>query len=501
MPFSTGTARHSTELLQAINTHVVANTWTKLRGEEDMNCASPKAARYWRMMATETQSTTAYYRGVKLLNFRTTPGGANVATMAANFTISDLGAGTASNLISGGTVRSRNIGSSRAWWITYDFTSPTIVREIYMRADSTVGYTPRSFLIQWSHDNETWTTMFEAEAISWSASEYKTFTFNDGFLASSHPAATAARRSGSFEDQVASTNWETSGFRHLSNDFFMWQGLGYDASRRVYIQARSHSSPAVNSEYLEFNFAVGYNPALRGWFDQAGVSSQSVFHFFGGGTIDYWIYSNSKRLILVTRTGAGDYSSTYVGFMSAFSSPDYYPFPLVMSSSAFDRSAVYNTTDNGLSSMADPGFKSLVVRLWDGTVKKGGNRIYGPTEGLTVTGTSSPFPYIWPHYFGKSDSNDRFPYNLGAGTSGSLYANQTLMEKLSATQQDDVPLIAAIVQEQDFGNLGALDGVFILPGGGVVAAEQALNISGINYRIFPNRTRRLGASWLAVRED
>lgn len=502
MPFSTGTAINSTDLLKKINTHLVANGWTNLRGETDIVPASPKAARYWRMIVFETQTTGNVTRGIQLFNLRGTPGGANLCTNAASFTISDIGTGSASLLISGGIVRSSNIGPSRAWKVQYDFGSATTIRELYMRGDSTTGNSPRSFVIQWSYDGEVWTTMFEATSLSWTASENKTFTWNDGYVSPVHPSSTIARRSGSFEDFGEDTNWEGSGFRHMSEDHYSWQAPGYDATRRVYVKARSHSVPANSTELIEFNFSIAYNLNLRGFFEQTGTSPNSVYHMFGAGTINYWIYSNSKRFILITRTGASDYTSTYVGFMSAFALPDYYPFPLVMSSTSSSRSGFnYVTTDNALSSMADPGWQAMAARYWDGTIKRGGQRNDGPNDGWTVSGGASPFPFIWPHFFGKSSTNERWPTNRGAGTTGSLYSNQTLMEKLIPTQQNDLPLIPALVQDHEYGNLGALDGVFILPGGGIVAAEQTMTISAVNYRIFPNRTRRLGASWFAVRED
>jgi hypothetical protein len=502
MPFSTGTAVNSTDLLKKINTHLVANGWTKLRGEEDIVPASPKSARYWRMIVLESQTTSATVRGVQLFNLRGTPGGPNLCTNAANFTISDLGTGNASLLISGGVVRSSNIGSARAWRIQYDFGSPTIIRELYMRADSTVGNTPRSFVIQWSHDGEVWTTMFDASNISWTASEFKTFTWNDGYVSPIHPSSTIARRSGSAEDFPADVNWEGSGFRHMSEDMYAWQAPGYDANRRVYVKARSHSVVSSSTEIIEWNFSAAYNNNLRGFFENVGTSPNSTFHFFGTGTISYRIYSNSKRLILITKTGATDYTSSYVGFLSAFALPDYYPFPLTMSATSPSRSA-YNlaTSDNVLSSMADPGFGCIVSRYWDGIIRTGGNRAAGATDGYTVSGTSSPFPFVWPHFFGKSTSNERWPNNRGGGTTGTMYSNQTLMEKLIATQQNDLPLFPAIVIDHQYGSLGALDGVFILPGWNILAAEQTMTINSVNYRIFPNRTRRLGASWFAVRED
>lgn len=502
MPFSTGTAVGASDLLNKINTHLVANGWSKLRGETDMVPASPKAARYWRFVVLETQTTSSSTRGLQLLNFRTTPGGANVATVAANFTISEVSIGSASLLISGGVVRSSNISSRRPWWITYDFGSPTTIREVYARADSSTGSTPRSFTIQWSNDNITWTTMYEAQSISWSASAYQTFTFNDTYLEAIHHSASIARRSGAFEDLTADSVFEGSGLRHFSDAQFVWQGDGYDANRRVYIHARPHSFTGTSTEMLEFNFSVGFNTNLKGWTEQDGASANSSVLLFGAGTVTYWIYSNSKRIIVVVKTGASDYTSAYVGFMSAFAQPDYYPFPLAMSATMYDRTAFnYGTTNNLLSSAADPGFLALCVRYADGTVKRGGNRTNSTTDGFTVSGSSSPFPFAWPHFFGRSGTNHQWPTNHGAGTPGSIYSNQTLFEKLVPTQQNDLPLIPVIVMDHVLGNLGALDGLYSIPGGGILAAEQVLTISAQDYRVFPNRTRRLGATWLAVRED
>lgn len=501
MPFSTGTARTPSELLKAFNTHLVANGWTKIRGETDINAASPRSARYWRMVVWETQTTNTTTRGVQLFNLRTTVGGANVATVAANFTVSDISVGTTALLISGGVVRSANIGASRAWTITYDFGVATTIRECYWRADSSASSTPRSYAIQWSNDNETWTTLYQVDSAVIAANAYTTINWPDGYLSPLHPNAAAARRSGGSDDFLADFNWEASGFRDFSQDIWIWQGPGYDASRRVYAHMRGHSSPATSTNFIELNYSPLYDAAQRAFLGQAGMSPTSTFHMYGTGTITYWIYSNSKRIIIITLTGASEYSMSYLGFMSAFATPDYYPFPLLASAGAPDRNYTMGVSDNFLSVGADPGFGCLKVRKWDGVNYSGGNRNVNSSDGFQYSGTSSPFPFAWPYYFGKSGTNSRFPYNRGSGSSGSLYTFGTLIAKLQPTVQNDLPLIPVTIMDHNHGNLGVMDGVFAVPGGGIVTAQQALTIAGVNYRIFPNRTRRDTSSWFAVRED
>lgn len=503
MAFTSGAAETPSILLDRLNTFMTGNGWTKLRGLVDNAVASPKAARYWRVMMYETITTSNTTWGLQLLNFRTTVGGANVATVAANFSIDSLVTGTASLLISGGSVRfgGTGPGAARARKIEYDFGSPVTIRQVQMRAGATLNETPRSFAIQWSNDREVWTTMFEAASITWTTGETKLFTFDNGYLHGGHPGASLPRRSGGFEDYQADTNWETSAFRDFSEEVFIWQGPGYDAARRVFIHARGHCNTPNSSHILEFNYSTAYDALIRGWGLQPGAASVSLDHIMGSGTINYWFYLNAHRLVIVTQTGAADYTSTYIGFMAAFAHPDYYPFPLLMSSMSNSRATAVSSTDNMHSSMVDPGFGCLVVKKWDNVDYVGGNRPQDVTDNRQILGTNPALPMLWPAHFGGSDNNIRWPLNKGCGTFTSLYNTQHLFEFLVATQQGDLPLLPCIVYDKTHGNLGALTGVFAVPSAGILSPQQVLTISGQAYRVFPNRSRRNSASWFAIKEE
>lgn len=101
MAYETGTADSSTHLLQKLNTFLTANGWTNIRGETDIVPASPKAARYWRILFLEVDSTTHDYRGVSKLEWRGTPGGANLATDGNAYYFRNLGSGSGANIVSG----------------------------------------------------------------------------------------------------------------------------------------------------------------------------------------------------------------------------------------------------------------------------------------------------------------------------------------------------------------------------------------------------------------
>lgn len=506
MAFTSGSAATPSILLDRLNTFLTGNGWTKLRGLVDNNVASPKAARYWRVMMYETQTTSSSTWGVQLLNFRTTSGGANVATVAANFTIDHLTTGTAALLISGGSVRfgGTAVGSSRARKIQYDFGTPTVVREVVMRAGATLSESPRSFTIQWSNDGEVWTTMFEAASITWTTGETKTFTFANGYVHPNHAGAALPRRSGSAEDYAQDANWETSFRRDFSEEVFVWQGPGYDASRRVIVHMRGHTNPGSLTHLLEMSYSTGFDTNIRGWNQQAGNPGNSLFLLMGNGVVNYWFYANSHRIIIVIQSGASDYTSCYIGFMGAFAHPDYYPFPLVMVSGADVITRTHSVLNNGLSAVHDPGYGCLEVKKWDGIDYIGGNRSFDSPDGTSVGGSGGAtvgYPTLWPAFFGGSATNRRWPENKGSNTPGSMYTLQHLFEFLTPTQQNDLPLLPCIVQDRVHGNLGVLTGLYAIPGGGIVSPQQAIVISGVTYRVFPNRTRRNGASWFAVKEE
>jgi hypothetical protein len=218
---------------------------------------------------------------------------------------------------------------------------------------------------------------------------------------------------------------------------------------------------------------------------------------FGSGVQNYWFFVNDLRLIIVTQNGASDYTSSYIGFMEAFALPDYYPFPLCAIGTSLNRNQFAATLDNGLSSIHDPGFGALVVKKWDGIDYVGGNRAFGGTEEAPITGTAGA-PSVWPLFHGSTDTGLTWPSNKGAGTANA--ANRRLFDFLAPTQQNDLPLIPCIVMDRTHGHLGVLSGVFAVPGGGILAAQQGITIGSDTYRVFPNRTRRAGTSWFAVKE-
>lgn len=75
------------------------------------------------------------------------------------------------------------------------------------------------------------------------------------------------------------------------------------------------------------------------------------------------------------------------------------------------------------------------------------------------------------------------------------------LDHVVAGPNDELPLITATVVDYSYGVVGALDGCFAIPGSNVLAPEQVITIAAQDYRLFPNRDRRQGHHWMAIRED
>lgn len=508
MATSTGTASCATDLLKKLNTFLTANGWTRLRGETDIACASPKAARYWRILVVETQRPSTDFRSLKQVQLRTTAGGANVATTGASWSCSNVATGAAANLVGGTTVRSADVGNG-IWWVTYDFGSDAVVREAVLTAGDS-DEAPGAFLVQWSHDAKTWTTMASYSAGGYFAADNASATFTwdsgAGFTSPQHVSGTVARRRGhSFWPDAADTSAPfTDALSRTSewcDDIWCWQGPGYDAARRTYVSMMSGYDLNSSDEIIVCGASTGVNLSVKesDWFNgQEGAKTDNINPslIFGSGTCTYWFYVNSHRVVVVVKTGVDDYSSIYAGFLAAFAQPDDYPFPIYVGAMTNRwTSASSSDTNSGYRDMHDPGWLGAAFRDWNGNWVNVNNHDRDSISDDNWTSTSSA--WIWPLHVGVAD-RAAWPFSVvGDHTNSAAH----YLSRVDPTEQGDLPVIPCILQHDPYGNIGALDGVFVVPGGGVLAPEATFSISGTTYRVFSTRDKAAGNNYYAIRED
>lgn len=501
MPNTTGTAVGAADLLNKLNTFLTANGWTKLRGETDHNVASPKAARYWRLNVRETITTSSSRREIKQLLWRTTTGGANQATVGASYSFSSLTAGSGAELVSGTGTAPRSgseVGTTGRWTVTYDFGSATTIRELVIQSGSNFDEAPRAFDVQWSNDNKTWTTMVSYDAAHFTgANQSVTFTWDSGagYTDARHPSATVARRGG------AATNLDATDVvdAEACDDVWAWQGPGFDAARRVYVYGAPYYETSTGTELIRFQGATAIDTGAVAWFNgaQSGSFSESAILMFASTSVTYWFYANSRRFIVVVKSGVDDYTSAYLGFMLPFANPDDFPFPLFQGATADTLTARMSTTNSKFRAFCDPGDGGCAaVRRWDNVWQRVANQ--QDAGGASDRPLADPSAFTWPWHVGGTDLGTSFPSTT---VGGSNTFTQHFLDRIDPTSQGDLPMIPAIVMNDTFGNLGVLDGVFCVPRGGVLSPEQVVAISGTDYRIFSNRNRSGGQHYYAVRAD
>lgn len=486
MPFISGTAKTPSALLVAMNSHLTANGWVKIQGNEDLRTDSPIDARYWRVLWNETENTGSDFRELRNLEFRETLGGVNQATVVANLTSNVAPqSGSWGDVLGSDVVRiSPNINDD-PFWLEYDFGSPQTVREIVLKAD-TDDYAPRDISIQFSTNGLTWTTMFKQTGLSWVDQETKTFQFDDGFRYIEHADLNQPRKSGSDID--------TGQASERSNDVFIWQGPGYDAARRVYVAAEGLVDPQNSTHWIRFYSFIGYEAGLHPS-QQEGVQDQDCYLIMDQNEVSFWFYSNSIRMVLVTLSGVSDYTSAYAGFMAAFGLPDNFPQPLFVGATA-NSAEVSVSSRPDLSTFCDPGTQNASWRDWNGDWNSVNNR---DTEVVNDNYELVPAnSWTFPWHSGQIGTSDPFPFGF-AGNNGE--DGNHWLDRIVPGPGGELPLYPVVVMNDPYGAVGALDGVFAIPGGNVIAPQQIITIGGQDYRVFPNRDRRQGHHWFVIRED
>ena len=241
-------------------------------------------------------------------------------------------------------------------------------------------------------------------------------------------------------------------------------------------------------------------PAASWFQDQLGEIAKQPdvdrpTHVMSSLGVTYWFYCNSKRIIIVTKNGVDDYTMSYIGFMSQFALPDDYPFPLYIGGCT-------HTVNDGLTNLGtivrdaqDPSSDgSAYVRHFDNTWKIVRN--HSNDSGDTVSWTPSTDVVIHPKHTGVVGRVD-FPFSL---MGDSAFRDTHFLDRLDPTVQGDLPVFPCTVFDVTDGFLGALDGLYVVPQGGVLSPEATFTISGDTYRVFRTRSYSEPGQYYCIKE-
>lgn len=479
MPFDSGNCRTPNEFLEAMVELATDNGWALLRGAASLGDSGefPITTRYLRISFSNPQSSGAIQ--VAGLNLRETAGGSNLILDSAQLTSSGFTSGNPpENMLDGLATTQWGGLPSDGCSIVYDFVTPQAIRQVGLRAASPSAVNmPRTISFARSDDLINWDTFYTAPVVSlWTAGETKLFTFPiDGTSTISSTMSGGVRRPVEF-----------------------WlQGPGYDAARRVILGFKTEYDLGAGYGDILLNAATSYD-STKTWenMEKSLTNYPKVAMDTSGEDLDYWIYVNSTRIIGVLKSSASDYATFYSGFLAAFGDPDQYPFPLyVAGTTTQGLDLAFNANNPANGAFWDPGVGGGRVMDHLGVWQSVGNQQNSTGQVLRPMGTS-PY-YVSPWHRGIAANVGMFTSLSGDAQTG---GTSHLLSSLQDTNQSDLPTLDAIVMGPTYGALGALQGVIGIPGASVLTAETLVTVGADSYRLFPNRTRRLGNSWVGIQE-
>jgi hypothetical protein len=287
-------------------------------------------------------------------------------------------------------------------------------------------------------------------------------------------------------------------------------GLNAGAGDEVYVHIKTRLDTANSFFNWECKGAIGYaTPALNKFYNQPN-QSPSVFMRLVDSPITYWFYCNNRQVKIVAKVGL-QYRTLYAGLFNAYANPIQQPYPYYLASDCGTLGTVANS-DAAIRSFCDPGLDGAYFLGNDNTWNPVANHkpdtllvdnliysyftstgepynfrlLFTPdTQAVTVNTFVLPFSNGLTPNTSSPNTGNPFWVNYRTRPAPSLNYNLTQCELLSYSNG---------------GLLGALEGVYQLPGFGSPSPESLINISGTNYRVFPNINRTEYQHYFAIEE-
>jgi hypothetical protein len=272
----------------------------------------------------------------------------------------------------------------------------------------------------------------------------------------------------------------------LTDTAELWlEAPGAGAGKRVYVGFRSINVAADGMYSWETVGATAYSTSFA--FDgQAGESGSTFFNLWQN-SIDYWMYANDRRVIVVAKVSSY-YMSMYAGFFLPFATPDEFTQPLYIGASSATL-LLYSSSNSGSRMMCDPGLGAAYYRKRSsGTWSAVGNHTAQNNTAYLPTYSTSRH-IIWPYRVARS--------------SGSSYGSKDWnalngLARLRPNAAGEMPLFQShIIDTSGLEVVGALDGVFAAPGFGRTS-EQTLTMDTRTFRLFQNCGRATARDFFAV---
>ncbi len=251
----------------------------------------------------------------------------------------------------------------------------------------------------------------------------------------------------------------------------------------------------IRTESRTTDGAYGWRiSAATDWESGLGDAAQlkaSPFQYFNTwqNSIDYWIYANDRRVIIVCKVNTS-YVSMYAGLFLPYALPSEYLKPFIVLTNR-DRLDPYNTNNAGNQFIACPGEGAGYVLNLNGDEWLDCWNL-AHSAGQDVNLAISTEAIIWPH---------RSFVQRGLGNSAGLSDwNHYGFFYLRPNALGESPqFLCQIMSTKESHMMGALDGVYATAGFGRTS-EQELTLDARTYRVFQNIFRTTPRDYMSVEE-
>lgn len=273
------------------------------------------------------------------------------------------------------------------------------------------------------------------------------------------------------------------------------RGPGAGAGKQVFLEIFTYADPGSQHYCWRNRGMTDWNSGEAEGL-HAGSLPFSCYFALWQNSINYWLYVNDRRFILVTKMGT-IYNSMYAGFFLPFALPASYPFPLYVSGGRWEPHA-YNDVKSSYRFFVDPGGNTTdgqtaaFSREANGNWLPMMNHLDGTSNERQYSyGRSRDHGFVHPYSFGEQNNSTANTVSDRAGLQ--------LLNNMVRTRQDEAPLWPVTLGCNLRPPLGVLDGAYAFPGTGLVS-EQTVTVGARTFRAFQNIHRNSGDDFVLIEE-
>lgn len=197
-------------------------------------------------------------------------------------------------------------------------------------------YQIRSFRLQWSDDDNNWTTVTTQTNLSWAQLEFKEWS---GWAATgSHlywrilidTNGTGQTTGGVYLRQILC--WNGTEIVNSSSSETYLKGPGLGGTDEIFIGFRTITDPIKSWYLIQVMGFTGYLSGELCCFNQPGsinIGTGSPFLSLWDNSMTYWITGSGRRTVFTFKVSTV-YEAGYAGFILPYATPVQYPYPLAI---------------------------------------------------------------------------------------------------------------------------------------------------------------------------